>query len=136
MYYNNINLIGRLGDKPEMSVTDSGKTLCKMSLGQSYKTGEGDNKREVTMWHKVVAWGKAAENHGKYLDKGSKVFVSGQLKYNKFETEDGQRVKNAEISADQIVYLNSLSANNEAEAVFDINSAAASQPVIPNESAL
>ncbi|MCB0273089.1 MAG: single-stranded DNA-binding protein [Bdellovibrionales bacterium] len=133
-YYNKAEFIGRLGAKPELIQTQSGKTLCKFSVGQSYTTGEGENEKEVTLWHQVVAWDKAAENHAKYLDKGSKVFVEGELKYNKFETEDGQRVKNAEISARQVIYLDSRSTDSPMDVME--NTANMPYPSVANESVL
>jgi single-strand DNA-binding protein len=83
--------IGNLGREPEMRVMPTdGKYVTNISIAitESYKDKEG-KKQEVTEWVNVVFFGKLAEIAGQYLKKGSKVYVEGKLKTEKYQ-KDGQ----------------------------------------------
>jgi single-strand DNA-binding protein len=83
--------IGNLGRDPEMRVMPTdGKYVTNISIAitESYKDKEG-KKQEVTEWVNVVFFGKLAEIAGQYLKKGSKVYVEGKLKTEKYQ-KDGQ----------------------------------------------
>ena len=83
--------IGNLGRDPEMRVMPSdGKYVTNISIAitESYKDKEG-KKQEVTEWVNVVFFGKLAEIAGQYLKKGSKVYIEGKLKTEKYQ-KDGQ----------------------------------------------
>jgi single-strand DNA-binding protein len=83
--------IGNLGRDPEMRVMPSdGKYVTNISIAitESYKDKQGQ-KQEVTEWVNVVFFGKLAEIAGQYLKKGSKVYIEGKLKTEKYQ-KDGQ----------------------------------------------
>ena len=83
--------IGNLGRDPEMRVMPTdGKYVTNISIAitESYKDKEG-KKQEVTEWVNVVFFGKLAEIAGQYLKKGSKVYIEGKLKTEKYQ-KDGQ----------------------------------------------
>lgn len=83
--------IGNLGRDPEMRVMPSdGKYVTNISIAitESYKDKDG-KKQEVTEWINVVFFGKLAEIAGQYLKKGSKVYIEGKLKTEKYQ-KDGQ----------------------------------------------
>ena len=83
--------IGNLGRDPEMRVMPSdGKYVTNISIAitESYKDKES-KKQEVTEWVNVVFFGKLAEIAGQYLKKGSKVYIEGKLKTEKYQ-KDGQ----------------------------------------------
>ena len=71
---NKVQLIGNLGQDPEIVNLDGGKKLAKFSIAtsESYKNAEGE-KVEDTQWHNIVAWGKTAEIVENYLAKGKQV---------------------------------------------------------------
>ena len=73
---NEVNLIGRLGQKPE---TKNG--ACKFSIA----TNDGTKEKQKTNWHNIVAFGKTGEVLQKYLSKGDQVGISGRLDYHKHE---------------------------------------------------
>ena len=87
---NSVQLIGNLGNAPEIKNLESGKTLAKFTLAtsESYKDKSGE-KVENTQWHKLVAWGNMAKIAEQYLDKGSKVAVNGKLVYRSYEDKEG-----------------------------------------------
>ena len=83
--------IGNLGRDPEMRVMPAdGKYVTNISIAitESYKDKQGQ-KQEVTEWVNVVFFGKLAEIAGQYLKKGSKVYIEGKLKTEKYQ-KDGQ----------------------------------------------
>ena len=90
---NRVMLIGNLGKDPEIRRTKDGRPIANLSVATSEKwtdkrTGEF---REKTEWHRVVIFNEGlcgvAE---KYLKKGSKVFLEGQLQTRKWQDQSGQ----------------------------------------------
>ena len=69
---NKVQLIGNLGNNPEIITLESGKKLAKFSIAtnESYKNAQGE-KITDTQWHNVIAWNKTAEIIEKYLVKGN-----------------------------------------------------------------
>lgn len=87
---NKVQLIGNLGQDPEVVKLESGKNLVKFSLAtnETYKNQQGEKVTE-TQWHNLVAWGKTAEIIEKYLTKGKEVAVEGKLTYRNYEDKSG-----------------------------------------------
>lgn len=85
---NNVQLIGRLGNDPELRTFDSGKKMTAFSLATNevYYNNKGE-KVEDTQWHNIVAWGKKAEVIDGYLKKGSEIAIQGKLVNRKYEKE-------------------------------------------------
>jgi single-strand DNA-binding protein len=73
---NKVQLIGNLGQNPEIKTLDGGKKLARFSIAtnEAYRNANGEKIIE-TQWHNLVAWGKLAENIEKYITKGSEVAV-------------------------------------------------------------
>jgi len=78
---NKIQLIGRLGQDPEIRRFEGGAVKAKFSLATSYNysTPNGE-KIEETEWHNIIMWGKLADVAEKYLKKGKQIFIEGKLK--------------------------------------------------------
>ncbi len=87
---NRVQLIGHLGNDPEMKTFDSGKTKASLSIAtnESYKNAQGDKVDETT-WHNVVAWGKTAELASQLMVKGKEVALEGKLSSRKYDDKDG-----------------------------------------------
>ena len=87
---NRVQLIGNLGNDPEIVNLDGGSKLAKFSIAtsESYKNAQGE-KVEETQWHNIVAWGKTAEIVENYLAKGKQVAVDGKLVHRSYETKEG-----------------------------------------------
>lgn len=83
---NRIQLIGHLGQDPEIQRFESGSTKAKFSVATSfnYSTPDGQQIKE-TEWHNVVMWGRLAESAEKYFKKGAKVYIEGKLKTRSWE---------------------------------------------------
>ncbi len=101
---NHVQLMGRLGQEPEILNLDSGKKLAKFSLAinENYTTTKGE-KVENTLWQSVVAWGKTAEIVENYVTKGREVVISGKLSNRSYQTKDGQKRYITEVVCNEIV---------------------------------
>jgi single-strand DNA-binding protein len=102
---NSIQLIGRLGNEPEVRTFDSGKKMASFSLAtnEAYYNGEGE-KVEDTQWHNIVVWGKKVEIVEKYLKKGSEIALLGKLINRSYE-KDGERKYITEINMNELLML-------------------------------
>lgn len=103
---NNVQLIGNLGNAPEMKEFDSGKKMVNFSLAttDSYMNQQGQKVND-TQWHKLVAWGKTAEYINNYVDKGNRVAVSGKLVHRSYTDKDSQVRYITEIIINEILML-------------------------------
>jgi single-strand DNA-binding protein len=101
-------LIGRLGSDPELKYIGKGDAtpVCNMSLATSsrYKDKEGQ-WIEKTEWHKVVVWGKQAENCAEYLAKGRQCYVEGRIVTDTWEDKEGNKRKTTKINAESVQFL-------------------------------
>ena len=103
---NKVQLIGNLGNKPEIITLDSGKKLAKLSIAtnETYKNAQGEKVTD-TQWHNVVAWNKTAEIIEKYLEKGSEVAIEGKLTNRSYEDKDGTKKHITEIVCNELLML-------------------------------
>lgn len=83
--------IGNLGRDPEMRFMPNGNAVCNFSIAISerYKDKVSGDMKEITEWVNIVMFGKLAEIAGEYLRKGSKVYVEGKLKTEKYTDKSG-----------------------------------------------
>ncbi|WP_369048393.1 single-stranded DNA-binding protein [Tenacibaculum sp. UWU-22] len=103
---NKVQLIGNLGNTPEIITLDSGKKLAKFSIAtnESYKNTEGEKVTE-TQWHQVIAWNKTAEIIENYLQKGSEVALEGKITYRSYETKEGEKRYVTEIVCNELLMI-------------------------------
>jgi len=89
---NKVILVGRLGKAPEIrEVNDTKVVNFSIATSKSWKDKSGE-KKEDTQWHRIVAWGRTAEVAAEYLDKGSLVYIEGELQTRKYtDKEDIER---------------------------------------------
>jgi len=105
---NKVQLIGNLGNNPEIITLDSGKKLAKMSIAtnETYKNAQGEKVTD-TQWHNVVAWNNTAEIIEKYLEKGNEVAIEGKLTSRSYEDKDGTKKYITEIVCNELLMLGS-----------------------------
>ena len=87
---NSVQLIGHVGQEPEIKNLETGKKLANISIATNevyYK--ENGDKVEKTEWHRVTAWGKTAEIIEKYVTKGKEIAVEGKLTHRSYDDKDG-----------------------------------------------
>jgi single-strand DNA-binding protein len=103
---NRVELIGNLGQDPEMRESRAGAAIANLRIATTHraKSQEGDWE-ERTEWHTVVAFGNLADNVGKYLSKGRQVFVEGRLQTRKWEDKNGNTRYSTEVVANEIKFL-------------------------------
>jgi single-strand DNA-binding protein len=103
---NRVQLIGNLGNNPEIITLESGKKLAKFSIAtnESYRNSQGEKVTD-TQWHNVVAWNKTAEIIERYLEKGSEVAVEGKLTSRSYETKEGEKKYITEVVCNEVLML-------------------------------
>ena len=103
---NSVQLIGNLGNDPQVKHLESGKVVANLSIAtsDSFKNKEGE-KVENTQWHDLVVWGKTAEIVEKYLKKGSKVAIEGKLTHRNYDDKDGNKRYVTEIVVNELLML-------------------------------
>ena len=105
---NKVQLIGNLGNAPEVRNTESGKKLVRFSVAtnESYRNATGEKVTE-TQWHNIIAWGKLAEIAEKYLAKGAEVAIEGKLTSRTYTDKEGNKKYITEIQANELLMLGS-----------------------------
>ena len=103
---NKVQLIGHLGQDPEIVTLENGNKLAKFSMAtsESYKNAQGE-KVDDTQWHNIVAWGKTADIVESYLAKGKQVAVEGKLTHRSYETKEGEKRYITEIRCNELLML-------------------------------
>jgi single-strand DNA-binding protein len=88
---NRVQLIGNLGNDPEVRTMQNGGQVVTLSIAtsESWKDDTSGERRERTEWHRVVVFNGLAKIAEQYLHKGSKVFVEGQLRTRKWQDQSG-----------------------------------------------
>ena len=114
--YNRVQLIGNLGQDPELRYTQSQTPLTNISVATTeFRNTADGGKQSFTDWHKVVIWGRQAENCCKYLRKGSPVFIEGRLQTRSWEDQNGQKRYSTEVVASNVQFLGSKPSDTQSE---------------------
>ena len=103
---NKVQLIGHVGNDPEIKSFDGGKKLAKLSIAtnESYKNDKGE-KVEETQWHNLIAWGKTADTIEKYVVKGKEIAIEGKLTHKSYEDKNGEKRYVTEVVIDELLML-------------------------------
>jgi single-strand DNA-binding protein len=110
---NRVTLIGRLGRRPEMRYTPTGKPVASFSIVMTLENAPMDAGREAaTDWFNVVAWGNLAETCKQTLSKGQPVYVEGRLKTRHWRDTSDTVHSRAEIIAHTVFPLARTSASH------------------------
>lgn len=103
---NKVQLIGKLGNAPEIKTLESGKKMARFSVATSenYRNARGEKITE-TQWHTLVAWGKVADIAEKFLTKGKDVAVEGKLINRSYNDKEGNKKYITEIQVNELLLL-------------------------------
>ncbi|TCZ70502.1 single-stranded DNA-binding protein [Flaviaesturariibacter aridisoli] len=103
---NRVQLIGNLGQDPEIRTYEGGKKKASFSMAtnESYRNAQGESVKE-TQWHNVVAWGKLADTVEKHLAKGREVVIEGRLNNRSYTDKEGQKKYVTEVVANEVLLL-------------------------------
>ena len=98
-------LVGNLTRDPELKQTSSGISVCTFSIAVNRNFTNSNGDREADFLN-IVTWRNLAENCGKYLAKGRKVAVCGQIQTRSYDDKDGNKRYITEIVADDVEFIN------------------------------
>ena len=103
---NKVILIGNLGSDPEVKYTPSGSAVANFNIAtnERWKDASGQDQ-ERTEWHKIVVWGKQAENCGQYLSKGRTAYIEGRLQTREWNDKEGNKRYTTEVVAQTVQFL-------------------------------
>lgn len=103
---NTVQLIGHVGQEPEIVNLESGKKLAKFSIATNeyHKNAKGERVTE-TQWHNIVVWGKTADIVEKFVVKGKEIGVEGRLNNRSYEAKDGSKRYFTEIICNELLLL-------------------------------
>lgn len=103
---NKVQLIGHLGNAPEVKTLESGKKMARFSVAtnENYRNAKGEKVTE-TQWHNLVAWGKVAGIVEKYLVKGKEVAIEGKLVSRSYNDKAGNKKYITEIQVNELLLL-------------------------------
>ena len=103
---NKVQLIGNLGNAPEVKTLESGKKMARFNVATNevYRNAKGEKVTE-TQWHNLVAWGKVAEIVEKYLTKGKEVAIEGKLVNRSYNDKDGNKKYITEVQVSELLLL-------------------------------
>jgi single-strand DNA-binding protein len=103
---NKVQLIGYIGDAPEVRYMPNGDAVAVFSLAtnEHWKTKEGDEK-ERTDWHRVVMYRGLAEIAKEHFAKGTHLYIEGKLRNRSWEDKEGIKRYTTEIIADEFKFL-------------------------------
>lgn len=100
---NKLTLIGKLTSNPELRSTQSGKSVCVFTIAVDRRFAQDGNR--ITDFFRINAWGKVGENCGKYLSKGKKVAVIGELQARLYDAKNGEQRLSLDVQADEVEFL-------------------------------
>jgi len=108
---NRVFILGNLGADPELKTTNGGSSVCEMRIAtsESWFDKSSNERKERTTWHRVIVWGKSAENCAKYLRKGSKAFVEGRIQTRDWQDQSGNKRQTTEIVANSVQFIDTKS---------------------------
>ena len=103
---NKVQLIGNLGQKPELILFENGTKKAQVSIAthESYKNTDGE-KVETTHWHKLVAWGKQAELMAEHMSKGQEIAIEGKLITRSYDDKKGDKRTITEVQINEFLFL-------------------------------
>jgi single-strand DNA-binding protein len=102
---NRVQLIGHLGQDPEVRYLDNGTALTTFNVATHHKYPADEERQTETEWHRCAAWGKLGELCAQYLHKGSHVYIEGRLRTHRWEDESGHQRTMVEIVIHDLIIL-------------------------------
>ena len=105
---NKVILVGRVGKDPELRHLDNNAAVARFTLAtnETYKNKSGE-KVTNTEWHNIIVWRSLAEIAGRYIKKGTMLYVEGKIRTRSWDDKDGIKRYTTEIEADNFQMLSS-----------------------------
>lgn len=103
---NKAMLIGNVGQDPEIRTIPSGARVAQFSVATSRRWNDkSGQQQEKTEWHRIVVWEKLVEIIERYVKKGDRIYVEGEIEYRQYQDKDGVTKYMTEIRARDVVLL-------------------------------
>ena len=111
---NRVILVGNIGKDPELKTLQDGTAVAKMTLAttETYRLKDGGSQVH-TDWHTIIAWRGLATIAGKYLHKGSLVYIEGKIRYRQYESKEAAKKYVTEIVAEELLILDKKSTDTQ-----------------------
>jgi single-strand DNA-binding protein len=105
---NVITILGNVGQDPKIIDTKSGNKMATFSVATTrrWKNDDGQQQEE-TQWHRCLAFDNLAKIVEQYITKGKPVHITGEMRYGKYENDEGNMVNTADIRVRDLVLLGS-----------------------------
>ena len=127
--FNRVFVLGNLGQDPELRYTAGQTAVATLNIATTENwLGRDGQRQESTEWHRVVVWGKQAENCSKYLAKGRSVFVEGRLQTRSWEDKNGQKRYTTEINASTVQFIGGSGGGGQNAGHYGASSGETSMP--------
>lgn len=127
---NKIILVGGLTKDPDLSTTNNGKQVCRFSIGVKRDFAGADQTESD--YFNCVAWAGLGETCGKYLKKGSKVLVEGQMLTHSYEKDNIKRTV-YDVNVSKIEFLSGTKSGEKEEKVVDKKNKFEMEDIDPTE---
>ncbi len=103
---NKVQLIGNVGNDPEIKIIEGGRKLAKFTIATNeiYYNDKNEKVTE-TQWHNVSAWGKVAEIIESFVTKGKEIALEGKLTHRSYDDKDGVKRYFTEVVANELLLL-------------------------------
>ena len=103
-------LIGNLAKDPELTTTSNGVAVCRFAIAVSRRYSNADGERETDFLN-IVVWRSLGENCHKFLKKGSKVGVVGNIQSRSYDATDGSKRYVTEVIAEEVEFISTKTAD-------------------------
>jgi single-strand DNA-binding protein len=105
-------IIGNLTRDPEIRYSQGGTAVCNLSVATNERVKRDGEWVDEAEFHRVVAFGKTAENINQYLNKGSQLYLEGRIQTKKWTDKEGVDRYTTEIIANNVQFLGGKGGND------------------------
>lgn len=116
---NKVLLLGTLGKEPELKYSQSNVAICRFSIATNKNIRKKNQWEKKTEWHNIVTFSKVAVNCNKYLRKGSKVLIEGEIRTRSYESKEGETKYITEIIGNVVTFLDPVDEKQSQSSTFD-----------------
>lgn len=103
---NKVMLIGNVGQDPEIRTIPSGARVAQFSVATSRRWNDkSGQQQEKTEWHRIVAWERLVDILERYVKKGDRIYVEGEIEYRQYQDKDNVTKYATEIRAREVLLL-------------------------------
>ena len=121
-------LVGNLTIDPELTTTSNGVAICRFAIAVSRKYANAEGERETDFLN-IVVWRNLGENCHKFLKKGSKVGIVGNIQSRSYDAADGSKRYVTEIVAEEVEFLSTRQADDQPKSSSGSDEVAKLQPI-------